>query len=70
MSDFEQRKLDVEPPPPEGEETYEQTELFPGSRQTRFWPSAKYIRIGRVGLFHARLALKKAKNQLVEPKEV
>lgn len=60
MPEFEQQSLNIELSSDE-ETTYEQTEICPELRRPRFWPSAKDIRIGRVGLYHARLALDKAK---------
>lgn len=61
MPEFEQQSLNIELSSDDTEPTYEQTEICPELRRPRFWPSAKDIRIGRVGLYHARLALEKAK---------
>ena len=59
MSEFEQLKLKVEYPNDPVSETAEQGELYPGQHDSPFWLTAKDIRIGRIGLYHARLALNK-----------
>lgn len=46
---------------------YGQTELYPGLRQSEFWPGAKYIQFGRVGLYHSRVEIKKAQEGRLEP---
>ena len=69
MSEFKQLKFPVEQPNNPVGEIAEQGEFYPELRESPFWPTAKDIRIGRIGLYYARQALEKGGQERSEPKQ-